>query len=928
MALALRVRMLDGEAIRSRSSGPLAADEPLDPGQLEWRHLELGCALPHPWFEDQLARALGISPARLARAEPQGWRELAVAQFDLDATLLSQRDEPSADPARLDLLERMRDAGLSGDDWLIDALPIPPAELRVGLERRYAVVQACVAELREGWTPARERSLARALGRLFEPPLRVAERLRLEGYAPNTVAGPVIPDPNLTFEQLGLADSIAAQLGVEDGDDLLILVRGLPASDAVLSLRAATVASTDRVFWLSPLLLAALCSRSRGDACELELVVGRGHGLQALDPTRTVFARPASPHGLLPKSVAAIIDRVDPPSRESWRRFDWQCEPEVRRALLHEAEQRLRESLETLTTAGLSLCHDDLATHARAIESLWSPIAANFEPIDTQYGDGLITHDERVAKIADVRQQWREAVWSHLRGHAEQLDLWLTRRQMNLLLGGVRIDAEAPRLAPQTLVRGLDPHAYFMMARVARRDRVDVELANESIAEATRMSIAALRDDSRVRVADCGLEQRQSAVRSFEESAHDCYEGHFRFRAPHWHRPPTGVQECGAPRVCDRCWSEVDSGRVDTVAARAGLELARMFHELEYWWSGRHDYGQPLKYMQPRRSRCWTLIASEGLVRIHGLDESSSRIWVHDAYVEIVGPTGVRTEPLPFGARVNVRDGQRIERRMVVAIAQPSLELGGFNDVTETGPTSLRFRDDDGRVRTVEFRWPWAVDRSSWTQYLHRGVPDEQGRWLKEPWRWFECDDWRVLLRRGLGPLEVLSPVAGRLRIEHGSAEPFALHVDIPADDRGPARTWTQRCGPFDRSTLWAADGDPVQVGQRLLGGLLDLSARAACEPEWTREWLLELLVSLMRTSGAYVDWRALELYARLATTPRDRYRTLAELARDHADAITRMRVGSLFEELRAAVVAGLQPLRDPSSLALRRATNRAAHPR
>lgn len=907
MGVELRVRMLDAEAIRSRSAGPLAVDEPLDPGQLEWRHLELGSALPHPWFEDQLARALGISPARLAQAEPQGWRELAVAKLDLDATLLSLRADLAADLAvdlaRIDLLERMRDAEVSPRDWLIHALPIPPAEQRVGLERRYAVVRACAAELSEGWTPARERALARALARVFDPRLRVPERLRLEGFAPETVAGSVVPDPELSFEEIGLSDSIAAALGVEDREDLLILVRGLPAHDAVLSLRAVTIASNDRVFRVSPLLLSALTSRSRGDSCELELVVGRGHDRHDLDelgPIHTVFARPNSWGGLLPDRVRALVYRLDP--APNWNRFPWDPDPEVRRARLRQAEQQLHASLASATS--LSLYYDDLLVHARAIESLWDPAAEQLRCIREQYDDGLITSDERAAKVADVRMMWREQAWSRLSEHGKQLDLWLTRREMSILFAGVRTDLDAPELRPQTLVRGLDPHTHFMMARVNRRDRVDVELANEPSAEATRMSIAALREDPRVRVADCGLEQRQSAIAIFIESEPDCYEGHFRCSAPHQHRLPPGVQECRAPRVCERCWSEVRSGKVDATAARAGLELARLFHELDYWWSGRRDHAQPLQHMMPRRSRCWTLVASEGVVRIHGVDgihgEPTSSVWVHDAYVEIVSATDVRRVPVPFGARFNVRDGERIERRMVVAVAQPSLQI------------------PSGRTGEIEYRWPWAVDEGA-SVYLSRGVPDERGRSWYQPTRWFERDDWRVLLRRGLGPVEQLCPVAGRLRIERISADLIDLHVGVPADARGPARTWTQRRRVLDRGELWAADGDPVQVGQRLLGGQLDLSARAALEPEWTRDWLLELLVSLMWTGGVDVDWRALELYARLATTPRDRYRTLAELARDNADAITRMRVGSLFEELRAALLGVPELLRDPGSLALAR---------
>lgn len=899
MAVGLRVRMLDADAIRSRSAGALEADEVLDPGQIEWRHLELDCGLPHPWFEDQLARALGISPTCLAQAEPRGWRELAVATLNLDATLLSLRADPTADPARIDLLERMRDAGVSPRDWLIHALPIPPAKQRVGLERRYAIVLSCAAELREGWTAARERALARALGRLFDPSSRLPERLRLEGFAPNTVAGPVVPDPDLTFEQLGLSDSIAAKLGVEDGDDLLILVRGLPVHDAVLSLRAATIAADACVFRVSPLLLAALRSRSRGDSCDLELVVGRGHHHE-LGPVHTIFARPC-PDLVVPRNVAAIFDRADP-RKPGDARWHWDRDPDVRRARLQHAEERLREELEFMTMAGLSLCHDDLAKHARAIQPLWIPAAEDLQWIRQRYDDGMFVTDEATGKYADVRQSWRASIWFSALLEPTEWDLWLTRREMSILFAGVRTDLEAPELAPQTLVLGLDPHTYFMMARVDRRGRVDVELAREPTSEATRMSIAALRDDPQASVFDCGLEQRRSAVESFIDSSPGCSEAHFSFHAPHWHRPPTGVQECRAPRVCDRCWSEVDSGRVDTPAARAGLELARLLSELEYWWSGRHDYGQPLRHMWARRSRCWTLVASEGEVRVHGLDEASKRVWVHDAWVEIIGPTGVRRESVPFGARFNVRNGERIERRMVVAIAEPYLE----SRISEP-------------AIDIELRWPWAVDVSWSNDLLYRGVLDEAHWWWGRSWRWFERKDWRVLLRRALGPVEELCPVAGRLRIDRVAADLIDLHVDVPADDRGPARTWTQRRRVPDRSMLWVADGDPVQVGQRLLGGYLDLSARAALEPEWTREWVLELLISLDSTSGAFIDWRALELYARLATMPRDRYRTLVELARDHADAITRMRVGSLFEELRALVLRGPELLRDPSSVALAR---------
>ncbi|KIG13096.1 hypothetical protein DB30_00561 [Enhygromyxa salina] len=77
---------------------------------------------------------------------------------------------------------------------------------------------------------------------------------------------------------------------------------------------------------------------------------------------------------------------------------------------------------------------------------------------------------------------------------------------------------------------------------------------------------------------------------------------------------------------------------------------------------------------------------------------------------------------------------------------------------------------------------------------------------------------------------------------------------------------------------------------------------------------MLELLISLAFTGAAIVDSRALELYAKLlATTPRDRYRTLTELARDIPDPITRMRIGSPFEALHAAVLAGEQALTDPT---------------
>lgn len=892
--------MLDANAIRSRSAGPV---DHLDPTQHDWRHVELRAAVPHPWFEDQLARALGISPNALARCEPQGWREQAVSGFDVGATLTALRNDPSADPARIDLLDRMLEAEVSPRDWLLRALPIPPADQRASLERRYANVLAGNAELEAAWTPERERSLARALARLFDP-RRFAERLRIEARAPEAISGSVVPDPDLSFEQIGIPDALARSLGVTNDADLLVLVRPAPSCDAVVSLRALLIPADDHVLRVSPLLLCVLSRRAGVDACELELVVGRGRGrLAQLGPVHTLFARPSDYGSLLPHHVQAIIDRVDrvdPTQPADRKRHRWSADPELRRARLLEAEQRLLECLDPLTASGLSLGFEDLSEPARAIALRWIPYRVEIKHIWAQYADGLILSSERDAKFVDVRSAWRDECARDLRERSNRLDLWLTRWDASCLLVGVPTDLDAPALDPQTLIAGVDPHKYHLLARHQRRFRVDVALAVDATAETTRMSIAALRDGPRATVADCGLAERASAV---EAIVNDGWQDPWRPAQPL--QLPQSVLTCHAAWVCERCWSEAAGDqRVHLTTERAGLELARFFLEPNLWDEHRGHH-RPLKHMPLRRRRWWELVADRDQFEIHGL------AWDHDAYAEITTAAGVDRVPLPFGARVKLPN--QFEARVVAGTTtDPFLIIDSCTRVEWLGTESLQFCDRDGRLHRIELRWPWSATVHEYSSGLriglHYGISLDD--W-SDCYHRFERNDWRVLLRRGLGPVEELSPIAGRLRIDRLADGVFDLHVD------SPTRTWTQRRTWLNPEIMWAADGDPIQAGQRLVGGHLDISARAAIEPESTREWLLELLTSLLQAGRAHVDWRALELYAKLATTPRDRYRTLTELACDPADPLTRMRLGSLFEELRVAVLSPAAALRDPTSLAI-----------
>jgi hypothetical protein len=869
MAPAIRVRVLGADEVRSRSVGAIDPARGLDPEQSDQRHLELSCAVPNPWFEGQPLRAL----------------------------------------------------------------PIPPAEQRGELEKVYAEVLACEQALREGWTAARERQLGVAIGRLFARVVGKQKRLALGAWVPEAIAGPVVPDPALELDQLGIPDPLAR--GFEHADELLVVIREASTANAVLSLRPVVIAADDRAFRVAPMLLAAMAERAELDACELELVVGRGRGLERLGPLYTLFSRPFAHNLVLPRSVALTVLAAslphEPDELEDRKirarlveEFGWIADASTRAARLERARRLLHASLDDLSRAGSSLCHADLRDPLGDLVDATAELRAHMLDRCDRYNRGELSRAELRWWIGDEREVWVHRqiqalvgihrVWDAPEGPA--LEPGAVR--LPSLRGWASLDLDEPRrllcapdtgnacegILPSNLVTGLDTHTWFATAQVRRRPVIERVVARQHTRAWARTSLAALRRPSNAdAVEDCGLLGHESAATRLVVDEAPTLPPVIEH--PPLPRPiPPGVLGCRAAWVCERCWSSVATGQAAIEPRRVALEFVRMFERLHGLWTRRYWSG-------PSSPRAWNHdVMGPGRVRIRGTRAPG---WVESDHAEIEVDDGdsVRVRPLFTHERTLVANDTVLDRPTLV------VHSGDYNMVELDAPIT-KFSSGHVIMQAPgqEARWFYARRFGQLTRELDyfgtTGKPFGYaisgyygGHWAA---RVESHREWHLLLGEPSQPKELRAPFAGHLRIRR-------RRRDYEFEVTAPGRVWKARAERCEYPLTTQDDTDVYEL-QLLAEGYIDADELARRDPDGARWWVLEVLLGLSLHARTPVDWRALDLYARIVTTPPGTVQTLPALARTRGDLFTRMRVGSMFEELRAAVLHGPEPLHDPTSLA------------
>ena len=916
-----RIRLLDADRVRERSSGALEAGEGLDPDQHEWRHLELACALPHPWFDDQLARALGLSPRALARPEPRGWLEDAVEAFDVGAALASERESARADEARLELLAHLQRARTDLRAWLIRAVLIPPTRERRGLDGAYAGLLAANEACVEAWSPASQQSLAAALAELLRARAGPHDRLALEAWAPHAFRAPVICDPELDYTQISIP--IWANRILAGEPCALVSVRGAPCYDSLLTLMPRLRGDRGHYVGVSPLLCAALAERTELDAADLSLVVGRpdegmsGYTLDMLDPAATLFARPFFDMVLAPRSVwtavrAPLLDHEEgvgveldfEGDTELWtlsgahHALEWIADLDRRRLRLARLERLLGACVAHSTRVGSSLQFDDLRVEGLEPHDIRADEDRRL--FQDQYDDGLITEDERVLKIEDARANRNATLHYSLRDNPAQPSspwvraAWSRHRPppwlFELVCGAMARSApmQLPRRGP---LEGLDAFGFAAIAPSIRR-RAYLPRVHRAEREAVmRQAFVAMREPPESPDArdDCGNFNRSAALN--ELSAFHL-SGQLRsdlgFLPPEGARPtePCGILACRHDWVCRSCWRTPTGFGLELDPSRAGLELARLFGAQWWPWHG----GVPARYgerpwLTPQNPR--TLHAFDALVA--GCHENSALL--PGAHAEISTTSEDRVLELPFGTQAWVRELSGDE--VVLEMRQGRLGLASYR--REGGIEVDRDRHElvwvDARGVTQRRAIPpgWVLQTSAHGLRELVWDPHWEGR----------AHEWEALLGRRVDPPEVLAPLGGKLRIETLAEDLVELHI------RSPHGTWSTRVDQATAGRFRAVDGDIVGRSTRLLAGQVDPREAAPLNPNALGWWVLDVLLDLQHLVRTAVDPRAIELYAHLATTPRNSFHPLDQLVRERGDLLGRLRAGSLLEALRAAVTSG-----------------------